>query len=508
MLNLFKSQSDSIFSNSKSLQNVISDIPKNDAVKSLEEIHDWLETLSSDQSLRPADRASSLTMLDDAARNFERKAARELFSSPLSAFSTQRISTLLKSFHQKLARSYYSVFNSVVCSEKSSGQIKPSASIIIGRGVFSIANEIKYSAFQYRAVPPDVASMLCIYFHQAESLGILDAPVNLYPGLDTISIRKLFATLFLWWASGVEAMEQQQMHISEMIVSHISSHLTLCDFQSDDSLFYFDISNPSPPMRVTKDSVGNSKARYIGLGSSVAPLDLLRQSLDKGIVPSGISSGISSGTTLSPDAVRETLRKLLSLWESKPPSRRGARVSVDVKMRVVQNLPSLIDQIGHGISFGDEETMQTWVAEDISVNGFKCIVKPSQCGDITVGSIVGFQPENITHWGCGITRRMRKTDQNNIDIGVELLSNRAEGVLLSESCSDNHSSECYHGILIPSGPTNKDIRVLAKSSIFSGQSTMSICDGDGYISLGIPTSCVNGYDYDIFTFNQASKLSP
>jgi hypothetical protein len=141
-----------------------------------------------------------------------------------------------------------------------------------------------------------------------------------------------------------------------------------------------------------------------------------------------------------------------------------------------------------------------WVTEEISVGGFSSVL-PSGSDSIGIGSLLGIQPEGMSHWGVAVVRRLLTDDVNQLHAGAEILANQVECVQLNRDGNELGDGQtalwlyAKQGVL-PDGTQ----QLLMKADTFSTSRSLKIqLDGKNY--LLIPTGLQEkGLDYDLAKF--------
>lgn len=428
MLGLFGKKTDHPLADPKSAQQLLDALPKNDALKTLQEITEWIESLRADENFRLDDRFAALRLLDETARPHERKLTRDLYSaSALSAFQQNRLLMVLDEFTTQLSRAYGEVLAACRDGNKGAVALKPQQPLIAARAIHAAMGRLKCATARYAQVEPDVWSLLAACYAGAESGQYLDEPVALYPGA-TSTVACEFASVLLWWASGTGTLKPQQAHLAERLTSHLCHSYTVQAQPVAGSAFSFDLSRAEPPLRYTGEAAVSGSMRFIVLGQVQAQLDSLIRTLDKGIVPDDINLGGSYDVEI----LQDVAKRLLVFWSSSPPKRRAPRRRISVNLHVASGFSGVIEQTGVGLNFGKPAT-DNWEVDDMSSNGFRCVLPAAQGDKVQIGLLIGIRPEKIEQWGAGIVRRLVRNGDSQLHVGVEMLSTRVEGVLLHDS---------------------------------------------------------------------------
>lgn len=154
-----------------------------------------------------------------------------------------------------------------------------------------------------------------------------------------------------------------------------------------------------------------------------------------------------------------------------------------------------------GLNFGNGPST-TWEVEDISTGGFRCIVPSTSAATLAIGSLIGLRPEKLEHWGVGIVRRMSRDQQENLVVGVEILSNRVAGVGLSEQ-----KSKIEQRALWLSGPEDgkEEARLLMSPDTFSTNRSLHVrFENKDYLLM--PLSLLEkGDDFDLARYRKIEE---
>ncbi len=458
MLGLFGKKSDHPMADLKSAQQLLADLPKDDSVKALHELAGWIDSVRIDTAIRLDNRFAVLRLLDETARPHELKVLHQYFASDaLSSVQEKRLWKELSEFYAALGEAYHSVLAGCHDGEKGAAALKALRQLIVARGINAVAGRLKLAAAHYLPVASELWSQLAEYYAEAEVQDFLDDELELYPGLTApSSVRHQLAGVLLWWASGTGTLKPQQIHLSERLAAHVCSSLTIGGEPGEDTLFQIDLSQAIPPVRYNGETAAHPNLRFLALGEAPLQLEVVITKLEAGAVP----AELDLGGRYPADAVLDMARRLAAGWFSAPPSRRNVRHSVAVHLAVLKGLPEIMAVAGGAAP--ESGPGRNWVAEDISATGFRCNLDVAQGTGIKVGTVVGFRPENVRHWGVGIVRRLRRGEQNKLDAGIEVLANQTTGVSLREEGGAQGGEETPALLLGQPGPAAPDMRVLVK----------------------------------------------
>jgi hypothetical protein len=78
----------------------------------------------------------------------------------------------------------------------------------------------------------------------------------------------------------------------------------------------------------------------------------------------------------------------------------------------------------------EEEETESWVMENISECGFGAVI-PEVAGDwVKVGTLLGLRPEGGKQWSVGVVRRLTRTPQLKVYVGIQTLVHEPVSVRL------------------------------------------------------------------------------
>ena len=264
------------------------------------------------------------------------------------------------------------------------------------------------------------------------------------------------------------------------------------------TLLYFDMAQATPPVRYTGEVAMRPTLRFIGLGDAATKLEVLIKALDKSIVP----DNLNLGGTYEAEAVLGVARRLAALWSEPQPMRRTARRRLNVNLHVAGGFSGVVEQTNVGLNF-DNTVAESWEVDEISANGFRCVLPPAQADKVRIGLLVGLKPENVNHWGAGIVRRLGRDAKNNLHVGVEMLANRLEGVLLSEASQAGSADE--QPALWLTKDDSGEALLLMKPDTFSMNRTLHMLV-QGKKFLLMPLELVEkGEDYDFARYRRIEQ---
>ena len=252
MLGIFGKKSDHPLADIKSVQELLQNLPKNDAHKTLMELTEWIESVTANTEFKLDHQFAVLRMLDEAAQPHARKLTREYFTPfEINKFQENRLWMVLNSYYQQLAKSYLEAFNRFCYAEKGSNNIKPHVPLLTARAVYAITCQMKFICSRYGQISSSIWTNLAQLYKHAEQLQYLDTPVRLYAAQTAnTSVKCQIGGLLVWYDSGLSHLSPLYIHITELIVSQFCSSIDLHTEISQHSRLGFDLTRPLARPRI------------------------------------------------------------------------------------------------------------------------------------------------------------------------------------------------------------------------------------------------------------------
>lgn len=507
MLGLFGKKPDHPMADIKSAQALLEDLPKNDALKSVMELTEWLESVADSSGFDLEHQFAVLRLLDETAQPYARKLMREYFAvHDLDKFHENRLWLVLGNLSRHTASAYCAVFDRYRQADKGGHALKTQLPLLAARAVHNMTRHVKYLCAHYCPVERAVWERLAQLYRHAEQHQYLDAPVMLYPGVTgNTSVKFEAGHLLGWYGCGLSSLSPLYIHLTERIVAQYRSAIDVHAQQSEHDLFSFDLSRPVAPMRVKVEGGARSappsgdgatsSMRFVSMDAMESRLEALILSLGRNVVPEDLDLGGS----YEAETVRGAARYMLEYLNA-PPLRRGVRRGVRVNLSVLNGFARVLEHTDVGLNFSEEPPMH-WQAEDISSTGFHAVL-PDQAGDaVRIGSLLGIQPDGVAHWGVAIVRRLMRDEANLLHAGAEMLASRIAGVVLRQSGGapgeDGLAALWLHA---RTGESVGEARLLMKADTFSTQRSLQT-QFNGKRYLLIPGGLLErGLDYDLARF--------
>ncbi|MEQ1556723.1 MAG: hypothetical protein ABL915_07985 [Gallionella sp.] len=459
---LFGKKSDHPMSDLKSAQGLLDELPQNDDYKSLMELTDWMESVTSNTEFKLDHQLALIGMIDEASYVHTRKLTREYFvEHELSQFQENRLWLVLGNWYRRAREGYYTAFSRYCEGDKNSSLFKAKLPLLAARTLRAMTLELKFCCVRYAAVDRNHWSMLGVMYKHAEREQYLDSPVSLYPALPQQTTVKLEAGhLLAWYGCGVSSLTPLSMHITERVVAQYYATVSVHNQPSVHSLFGFDLNAAVAPRRVNVDATLHPYMRFVGLADMVPHLAKLLKILDKNIVPDDLILGGDYDAAVVRQAVEHLHNFVTTL-----PQRRMPRRPTNINIKVVSGYNKIVDSTDVGLDF-NSDSVSDWQIQDISAIGFHAVLPEFGNRDVGIGQLLGIQAEGVGHWGVAVIRRLMRGENHQVHVGAEIISNQILGVALQVKGGGNSTQHLALWLYPKAGESAAEISLLMKSEAY------------------------------------------
>lgn len=484
---MFGRKSDHPMSDIKSAQALLADLPRTDAIKSVMELTDWMESVLEPDVFRLADQFAVLSLLDETAQLYARKLACEYFSLPdLHTFHGNRLCLLLGKLARQTADAYVAMFERYCNGDGAA--IKPQLPLLVARAVRAMREQLKFAAVHYQPHDNNVWRNFSQLYRHAEQQRYLDMPLNLYPAqCDPVSVQLESAQLLAWFACGINSLSPRTLHLTERIIASYGTCVEITPILGKKALFSFDLAYPLDPARVDLEATLHPLMRYIGMADMQVRLEALVKSLDKNSIPAELNLAGVFAVEWVMDAAQHLLSYLVA-----PPLRLSKRRELKTSLDVVCGYDNLCC-----VHAGLE--LMHWELENASSCGFCAAFSGRGADRVHIGSVLGLPAAGGSRMGAAVVRHMSRDVAGRLHVGAEMLANAVSGVTLVPGSGSGFTQSALW-LHARSGADSGAISLLMPADTFSMQRSYKTHFDDRNYLL-IPGSLQEkGPDYDLASF--------
>lgn len=462
---------------------VVAALPAGDAVMAARQIAAALATLA-DGSGPAAQRLEAIGLLDAAAAVHTDALLAEYLNT--SRHTRQRESELWQGAYRcwcELAAAYAQCVpgnaHAVDAADFDAG-----AELAAARAIRALRWQLQWLRIRYAPAPPQLWQTLAALWLRSEAAGI-DREIALYPGFTTTLARELLKLLALAVLTGENLMPHEQGWVMHL-VEHYAGDFVLARVPATGCTHSFDLQRPQAPLLLTADAPPHADLRYFGAGASSSALASALHSLEQeGAVPPALGFAAAADAAL----LAPVLRQIHLDWAGTPLERRQQREKTNVRISVLHGFAEIAREIDRSTAdpfdFTAKAAGESWIASDISPDGFGAVM-PAVSGDwVSVGSVLGVEGEAAGTWSVGIVRRVRRLDKGQQHIGVQVLCHHAQAVRVMREATDAAASVTQRmpvdrGILLtPQAMHQPHLEMLVSDAALYGENTLHVVTSEG-----------------------------
>lgn len=496
----------------KQARAIIDALPPKDAVKTLEEVTDWLESLNQADSFALDRRLQGVELLDGAARRQQRELTKEYLSTPrVQKFQENRLWNAEYSFCTQLGEAYFRCIKECLSGYSGASAIRDSLPLITARAFRALGLQLKWILLRYGLVEERIWTEAAQLYRLAEQKQLLDTPVALYPGpAPESSVKREFLKALMLSASSTDGLPPARQDIAERVIAHFAGAYQL-SARPEGCTHYFDLAAPKSPSRLVRNLEPSATLLFFGAGEALNRLNLLSQlAAARGAIP----SDINLGGAYPHDVVVGVLKHLAQYWSDKAPARGSERRPTAARITVLPGANEIFNALNNPVAvsddldFSDSQSAESWIVENVSDGGCGAIIPPQKTDWLKVGTLIGMKGEVSNYLGIGLIRRISRDAHKQRRVGIQVLTKAAIPVQMSKNStmsSLNFDLTPVEAILLNAAPDAQgEIGVLLREGVFNGRDGFDLHFRDQHYLL-MPTTIVEvGEDFDWARF----KVTP
>jgi hypothetical protein len=484
--------------NPKEAKRLLEALPDNDAVKALDELMHWMESVTAAEGFKPETRIQLLLMLDDAAQQRVRKLSKDYFGDARpSRFQENRLWTALHGYWKQAGYAYARAVDQFVQNVKGVDAAKAQLPLLLVRTLRSFAQQVKWMHMRYG--PIDLASwgVFNSVYAFAEIRQLAQARATVYAGQAGESTPQLeFLKGAMFSASAPDGLLPTEVELAERAITAFAPRFVLGTAPAPAFAFWTDLAQAMTPARATRAPQPAPGLRCFGAGAALTEVHELAERL---MVGGRLPPEVNLGGTYEPHVVLEVLRHLHMYWSPQAPERKTQRHAVKSRLSVTYGYDGVVGVLGGGDSLDfDNQKTESWIVENVSAGGFGAVV-PQLKGDwLRVGALLALQPEGGSNWVLGVIRRVNKTAGQQARVGIETLSKTP---VLSQFAMSGVATVSEQGVLLKNGEA-AEARIVLKPGVFAPSQNLEIARGERH-HIYIPQAVAErGEDYEIARFRE------
>ncbi|KPK18614.1 MAG: hypothetical protein JSU71_15285 [Betaproteobacteria bacterium] len=502
---------DHLMADPKRARQLIEELPVNDA-KALEEITEWLESISHTPGFKVDQRFDNVSLLDAAAKQRVRKLSLDYLSMPRQMkFQEIRLWTTIFGFWEQLGAAYLACADQYVGAAAGLTLIRRSLPLIVARAQRALTNQVKWFLLRYGPVEPRIWKDMARLYQIADKRGFTGSSIEIYPGSRHAgSMRWEFLKAMMLSVSSMDGLSPMRQEIAERVVAHFSSMFQLSK-RPDGCTHCFGLVSPKAPVRIYKGAESVTGQLFFGAGKAFAALAELMERIRRS---HEVPPEVDLGGSYHLDAVVGALQHLELCWNADPPGRSSERRLITGRITVVPGFSDAMQALDPSTSdeldFSQDEPAESWIVVNVSDGGYGAIIPGLKSDWIRVGTLIGMQSEHSSRWMIGLIRRIASDEHKQRHVGIQTLSRTAIPVRVVRAGVTgslfNLGRTPQPAILLATAPDAQgEIGMIMREGIFSVRDAMEMTIGGKSYFLQPVRLVEGGEDFDWAAFRVKQK---
>ncbi|MEK7876777.1 MAG: hypothetical protein AAB325_11360 [Pseudomonadota bacterium] len=493
---------------------LLAELPANDPVEALNDITAWLDSINRAEGFTLYRRFGLVDLLDQTARNHERKVSEEYQSTQrLQKFREDTLWRAAFEFWKRLGDAYGRCAEKLWSDASAASEMRKELPVIVARALRALTLQMKWTLLRYSPVDVRLWGEVGRLYIFAEHKGFATEAIEIYPGAHGQStVQREFLKTMMLGVSANHGLNPVQQEIAGRAVAHFGKMFALQLQPGPGCSFCFDLAQRKPPTLVPQGFEPNLTTRYFGAGGALATLDALIQEIHQ---RGGVPGEFNLGANFDGDLVLSTLQHLARHWSDEPPTRRSARRKIAMRLTVVHGFQNLLQAVespagGTPLDFERAAATESWIVDNVNEGGMGAVIPKIKDDWIKGGMLLGVQVEGSQAWRAGIIRRIVREESQQRRVGIQMLSQAAIPVKLlpAGKLSQADAAPAGESALLLSATPDKNGEISLLLSAGSGMRDRALemnVSGKRYHLM--PGSLVeSGDDYARMTFKMTERV--
>lgn len=422
---LFAQRTDHPLANARELRRVLSELPKDNAFKALDEISGWLESLEGADNFPSGTLYEVLEQFEEAALVHLKRLSREYFGSArLSKSEENRLWSINYGFWTRLAAGYDRCLLAVDYKNRSGDLQKSMLPSLCVRQIIAFGQALKWEHFHYGPSRDSCWQSLGRALLVAEEAGVANKALALPGRRGMTSPLQEYQKVMIFQAASLDSLLPVGIELAEQVIAHFLPGFVFTVGAQIDSVYWVDLKLAQPPQRLARmPAKAAPTQRFLKPGNAHESMRAVLDTLERG---GDMPPDINLGGQYPVKLLVTVFRHLANYLSPIPPQRLHDRHRVTHRMSVLNGLVNAF--VVFSDEFGGKPAglpMDTWVAENVSRGGFGALLGSAPGDWLKVGTLVAMQPEGGENWLLGIIRRYHRLSEKDARVGIQSLAKKA-----------------------------------------------------------------------------------
>jgi hypothetical protein len=523
MFSLFEEKPDHPLFNLEEARRLLSELPADDLLRSLEDITFWLDSIKTAKGFHPEVRAAIILLLDETALPWHTELLHQYLDAPhLQDFKGVHQWQGIHAYVRMLAEAYAASVEEYRAAEKEPWELKQQLPLFCVRWARALAEQMKLELIRYLDVESSVWRQMgaCQRFIETEQ--IAESMVLAYAGnnIHTSPQRELLRA-WLLYITAPDALAPDQIEVSYRIAGRLSSFFDLKNEADADCPYRFDLSAGDAPHRA--DGTATPDTRYFGAVRALPAVE----KIEKQNEDDPVWQEQRFGSEFTPAGKLTVLKHLMTWWAAQPPLRHQDHRGIDTSVEVIHGfrlasqlvthieLSSADDPDGQArkVSLAADEkidyTAEVWTVTGISVDEIGIKLARSAGAWVKIGDLCGIRTKNNPLWWVGAILRAHTDAGNTVHLVIGILAKKPLSIWLRalgkgaekasnwETSSGSFKYTYLPAILLPDAHNSYlNATMLTESGAFVPGNYYQAMMGEKSRDIKLTTLLSEGEDYE------------
>ena len=449
-------------------------LPESDILQAQIEIVKALRQLNANPQITLKERLRTIPYLDDKARHLQRHLVDVCEGNILDeTASPQQVLPTMLAFWQEMGDAYRVCVKHAL-QGKTRG-LEKQLQVFTLRGISYYVAQARWCYLRYLDLESRTWRNLHRLFTYAEQGGFASEPLSAYEDSPFSDVRGEYLQAMMLAMAQPDKLQPAQISMVAQYLKRWSSLLEIeTAIRPNHQLFGVNISGATPPKRLRRDMVGENW-RYWSTEALVAKMRDAIVALENGTLPSSLGLRTDTGN----EANIQLLGVMTNLWcrDVPAPMRKHERRAAQKPIHVVRGLEDII-QFLHGKRPESGLAVARWDLENESDGGIGIGYKIANDDKLLVGEIVCMSGINNKPFTIGMIRRINRTREGEVHVGIETLSQSPVAVeltslpdqrrVLALYCPDSISPAPGRFLIVPQhhADENREFRLSAQGKSY------------------------------------------
>jgi hypothetical protein len=456
----------------------LSQLPKDDSFRMLDELAFWLKALRDAYGVLPQRAFEALDLLDRTANAHQRRLTSQFVAlgSRYPRFQAQRIWNTSFQYARELGATYQHLLTQYRKAVIGSDLLRPVLPAIVARAIRALHLELKWSLLRHGPVDLLLWQLAGELFTYAEEHRFAADYFRIYPGEQTLSsVQGEYLQTLMLGVSATDGLIPEHVHLVDCFIQSYAEYFAVERKPRPGCHYYANLISARAPARMVQRIAPASTIRYFGPDKAAGMVDRMIETInDRGMIPPEVNpDGIHKA-----EAILQVLDHIAAHWSPAPPIRASERTAVLTRISVVHDIGSILSMVsGETQELDFNSNVEVWSVENESSGGFGAVVTETVADWLEIGSLLGIRLEEGASWGLGLVRRMHRPAAGVTHVGVQSLSRGVVKVMLTSAGADASATEIDALLLLSSDEGSahqKEVSILLPAGAFAVHQTFTM----------------------------------